>query len=203
MDPKKQLPNGLMHFILTELEEILGKNGINTVLRYKGLERLVGNYPPNDYNPGEPVETFSKIFTATIDIFGEKGFISVIRGAGKKSFHQMMEDFPGLFGIGQLEMDGLDPIDKFKLVYKTYIDNVTQMFGTATTIDIQDDKIIEDMPDCPWCVDVKAKGPICVIEADFITGMGIWSGVDDTNVVETLCRANGDEVCQLLVTFGK
>ena len=203
MDPKKQLPNSLMYFILTELEVLLGKNGINTVLKYKGLDRLVGNYPPADYNPGEPVETFSTIFTSIIEIFGEKGFISVIRGAGKRSFYQMMEIFPGLFGIGQLDMDGLDPVDKFKLVIKTYIDNVTQMFGTSTTVDIQDDRIIENMPDCPWCVDVKAKGTICIIEADFVAGMAAWSGVTGINVVETLCMARGDETCQLLITFDK
>lgn len=192
-----------MYFILTELEEILGKNGLSTILKYKGLERLIDNYPPADYDPGEPVETFSKIFTSTIEIFGEKGFISIIRGAGKKSFHQMMEDFPGLFGIGQLDMDGLDPVEKFKLVIKTYIDNVTQMFGTSTYIEIQEDKIIENMPDCPWCVDVKAEGTICIIEADFIAGMATWSGVTDINVVETLCMARGDEICQLHITFGK
>jgi hypothetical protein len=201
MDQKKQLPNSLMYFILTELEELLGKNGINTVLKYKGLDRLVGNYPPADYNPGEPVETFSTIFTSIIEIFGEKGFKSVIRGAGKRSFLQMMETFPGLFGIGELDLDELEPVERFKLVLKTYIENVTQMFGTSTSIEIQDDKIIENMPDCPWCVGVKAESAICIIEADFVAGMAAWSGVTSINIKETLCMARGDETCQLEITF--
>lgn len=201
MEPTKQLPNIMMYFILTQLEGILGKNGINTVLKYSNLSRLIDNYPPQDYSPGETVGTFSIVFTNLMDIYGEKGFLAVVRGAGKTSFYQMMDDFPGLFGIGELELDGLSPVERFKTIYKTYINNVTQMFGTATTIKVEGDRILEDMPDCPWCVDLKANGPVCIIEVDFITGMGLWAGVEGVSVEETHCKAKGDEVCRLLATW--
>jgi predicted hydrocarbon binding protein len=201
MDSSKQLPNSLFFFILSELELIIGTNGKNTVLKYSKLDRLIDNPPPNNYEPGEPVDTFSRLFTSLIDIYGEKGFISVIRGAGKKSFFQMMESFPGLFGIGSLNLKDKEPVDKFKLVYETYIKNVTAMFGTSTTIAVEEDRIVEDMPDCPWCVGVKSRGPICVIEGDFVTGMGLWAGIERVDVVETLCKGKGDDICRLVVTF--
>jgi hypothetical protein len=201
MDPRKQLPNSLFYFVLSELETIIGKNGKNTVLKYSGLARLIENPPPNDYNLGEPVLTFTRVFSSLIEIYGEKGFLAIIRGAGKKSFFQMMGQFPALFGIGSVMLDGADPITKYKLIYETYIKNATQMFGTGTTIEIGEGQIIENMPDCPWCVDVKSAGPICVIEADFVAGMGLWAGVETVKVVETTCRARGDDMCRLLVTF--
>jgi hypothetical protein len=201
MDPNKQLPNSLFFFILSELELIIGTNGKNTVLKYSKLGRLIDSPPPNNYEPGEPVDTFTKVFTALIDIYGEKGFISVIRGAGKKSFFQMMESFPGLFGIGSLDLRDKNAIEKFKLVYETYIRNVTAMFGTSTTIAVEGSRIVEDMPDCPWCVGVKSRGAICVVEADFVAGMGLWAGVENIGVVETLCKGKGDDICRLIVTF--
>ena len=43
--------NSLVRQALISAQEVMGDNGLNTVLRTCGLERFVGNFPPNNLEP--------------------------------------------------------------------------------------------------------------------------------------------------------
>ncbi len=201
MDETKTLPNNLMHFILTQLENTIGKNGVKIILTYSKLDRIINNYPPNDFNMSEPIGTFFSIVSSLMEIYGEKGYRSLLRGVGKSSFNNMIQELPWLFGIGEVEYDDLAPIDRYPLLYKTLVGNLNKVIEANTTLEISPNQIVDLAHDCMWCTELKASSPICIFTEDFFSAMANWSGLTDISVVETHCRANGDPSCRFVSTF--
>ena len=54
MSMKDKYPNQLYYMLLITAEEILGKNGLNSVLNYAGLQKFIGDYPPSDMEEIHP-----------------------------------------------------------------------------------------------------------------------------------------------------
>ena len=201
MDTTKQLPNNMMLFMLTQMESSLGKNGLTTVLKYSGLDRLIDSYPPRDFNPGEPLDTFLTIIKNLMDIYGENGYRALMRGLGVQTFEEMRRELPWFFEVEDGVMDGLSPAERFGVMYSSYVEKATQVFGTPPNLVVKPNEIIDITPASIWCAGLESKKPICIFPLDFYTGMARWMGVTDYTIVETHCRAAGDDVCRFVSTF--
>ncbi|MFA5872332.1 MAG: hypothetical protein WC832_00045 [Anaerolineales bacterium] len=77
--------NALVRQALVSPQEVMGENGLNAVLRSVGLERFVGNFPPNDTNPGIKTVEYAKLNEA-IEAFYGRGGKGMLRRIGKASF---------------------------------------------------------------------------------------------------------------------
>jgi len=60
--------NGLVRQAFMSAQEVMGENGLNAVLRSVGLERYIGNFPPNDTNPGIKTTEYAR-FNEAIESF--------------------------------------------------------------------------------------------------------------------------------------
>ena len=187
--------------MLTQMESNLGKNGLMTVLKYSKLDRLINNYPPRDFNPGEPLETFLTIIRNLMEIYGENGYRAVMRGIGIQSFDEMRHELPWFFEVEDGAMDGLSPAERFGVMYSSYVEKANKVFDSTTELSVTPNEIIDITPDSMWSVGLTSEKPICVFSLDFYTGMARWMGVKDFHIVETHCRAAGDEVCRFVSTF--
>jgi hypothetical protein len=201
MAETKKIPNNLMHFILTQLEELVGRNGANTVLKYSGLDRLIGNYPPNDFHMIESMDNLHKIENTLMELYGENGYLSLIRGVGTKTFFAMLRELPWFFEVEDGAMDGLSPKEQFKLMYRVYFDKWTSTVGIDSTLEFLDDRIIDTSPNCNNCRGMTATKPICLHVVDFYEGMARHLNVHNVKIEEVKCKAVGDDVCQFVTTF--
>ena len=201
MDTDTQLPNNMMHFILTQFDSTMGVNGTRTVLNYSGLSRLIDNYPPRDFNPGEPLKTFFTLIASLLEIYGEKGYRALLRDVGKKTFYEMKAAFPWLFEVEESMLAGLSPGEQFALTYKSYVDKASKIFDAKTLLELSPRKIVDTAAECIWCIGLRSSGPICIFTEDFYTAMAGSMGVSSVKVVETRCRAAGDEACVFVTTF--
>jgi len=201
MTGSTKIPNNLMHFILIRLEDIVGKNGTDTVLKYAGLDRFIGNYPPCDFNMVESMDNLFAIENALMEIYGENGYLALLRGVGTQTFFAMIKELPWFFEVEDGAMEGLSPEDQFRLMYKTYVDKWTKTIGTTATVEFLDDRIIDTAPECTNCRGLKATKPICVHIPDFYRGMAQYLNVKNMHIEEVKCKAIGDDVCQFVTTF--
>jgi len=196
------MPNNLMHFILNRLEEVVGKNGTDTVLKYAGLERLVNNYPPSDFNMVEPMDTLYAIVRALMEIYGENGYLALIRGVGTQTFNAMIQELPWFFEVEDGSLDGLSPKEKYILLFKTYIDKWTSATGVHTHLEFLEDCIIDSSSECSSCRGLKATKPVCLHVVDFYLGIAKYVNLKEIHIEETQCMAMGDDVCQFVISFG-
>jgi predicted hydrocarbon binding protein len=201
MDSDKMVPNIWFHFVLKEIEDIVGSNGLKCCLSYYKMGEFIDNFPPKDGNLVYSLKTFSKIISSLIHFAGENGFKAIMRGAGINYVQHMIEQFPMLFAVTDEGFETLAPREKFKLVYATYIDNIAKIFGSGATLEVQGDQLHMAISNCPYCFDVHTKSPICVIPMTIATTIAYHVGVgkQDISVRETECKATGGESCKFMI----
>ena len=122
MPLKEKLPNQLFNLAFVTIEEVLGKNGLNSVLNYAKIPHYINNYPPNTLDLEHPSSDFTRFTSGLIEVLGEKGARSVMMLSGIRSFEIMLRDMPGLFALDGIEVKG-GPADSSSLMstcgYKT------------------------------------------------------------------------------------
>ena len=97
-------PNKIARIYLEVLEDIMGRNGLNSVLHKAGLANLIDNYPPNNLRKAFDFAEFSALNQALDDTYGRRGGrVFALRG-GKASVQAGLQAFGAAVGISGLAM---------------------------------------------------------------------------------------------------
>jgi len=190
-------PNKIARIYLEVLEDIMGKNGLNSVLRKGGLENLIDNYPPNDLKRQFDFAEFSQLNQALDDTYGPRGGrVFALRG-GKASVKAGLEAFGAAVGIGGLAMKVLPLSAKIKIG----LPGMAKIFSTfsdqTSFVEDRDDRFVYVIEKCPVCWGRQSDYPICHGAVGLLQGGLHWvSGGKDFKVVQTNCKAMGHEDCR-------
>ena len=203
MPLKEKLPNQLFYLAFTTVEDVVGKNGLNSVLNYTGLKKFINNNPPNTLDLEHPTEDFTKFLSGMISVFGENGSRSMMLRSGMRSFQIMLDDFPGLFNLEGVEIKkgASDKLFKeYVRIQHTIIDAAKYIFGDDLYKQYEtDDMAVLEISPCYWCMGLETKSPICHGEVGFKLGAARWIFGKDIRIEETHCIAKGDPMCRFVM----
>jgi predicted hydrocarbon binding protein len=202
MSRQEKLPNQLFYLSLRVCEEILGKNGLVSILNFAGLKKFIGNYPPNDFEMVHDFKDFTRMATTFVEVLGERGARAIMFQAGKRGFSLMVEVAPTLFNIGGVKPEELTTerkFDEFLKMYKIMTDASVAIFGDVYTLLEQEVGMIFEISPCYMCVDMKTENEMCYIQTGFMYGAAVWMLGEETKVEEVLCMAKGDDRCRFVV----
>ena len=192
---------------LDTLEDVLGKNGLHSVLRFANLGEMVEN--PPDYDPDARVEheDVTKLFTGVRDILGDAGYGAVMYRGGMKMVKKAVSHSEAVQAL--IAMD-FDPVEKLKLGYSAYLANGGY----------DPEKIMEHLPEknefvihrenCTECDDLirrlgRPEGitkPSCAFIRGCVKGVGnCFEREIEVSVEEDACRLIGDNECRYRVTY--
>jgi predicted hydrocarbon binding protein len=198
MGLNEKIPNQLLHLTFMATEEIVGKAGLNTLLRYAKLDEFIGAMPPADFEMVYPIEKFIKFVTGAIDIFGEKGARPILFHGGRRGFEISLELFPDMHRI-----DKTKPVEKkfeeFVKLYGAAVVASNYIYGDVFTFyEIPEGAAVEIGP-CFWCQGLKTEKPICHAQVGFQYGFLHYVMGGEVKVEETQCIAAGDPVCKFII----
>ncbi|MBU7046392.1 MAG: hypothetical protein HXS54_08130 [Theionarchaea archaeon] len=71
-----------------------------------------------------------------------------------------------------------------------------EVMGTNGFVSEEDDKIIVEIPHCPYCRDISTENPACYVEIGLLTQLIETAGGSIYAVREKKCISTGDSVCQ-------
>jgi len=188
--------------ILDTLEEVLGRNGLVSVLRFAALEGMIEN--PPDYDPDSRVghEDVTKLFSGVRDMMGDAGYGALMYRGGLKMVKNIVSHSAPLQAL--IEMD-LDSVEKLKLGYSAYLSNAGYDPERIMEHHPEKSEIIINRKDCTECDDLmqraeKPKGitrPSCAFVRGIIQGIGdCFEREIEVYVVEDMCRLIGDDLCR-------
>ena len=80
-----------------------------------GLERFVGNFPPNDTNPGVKTVEYAK-FNEAIEAFYGRGGKGMLRRIGKASFQYGVREQGALMGVAGVALKLMPQKGRIKFV---------------------------------------------------------------------------------------
>jgi predicted hydrocarbon binding protein len=202
MGLNEKVPNQLLYLTFMTAEEIVGKNGLKTILNYSGLQRFVDNYPPDNLELGVYNKDFIQFLTGVIGVFGEKGARPILFRGGMRSFEIMKEQFPSLYA-----MEGIDKLDRtpeklfgeLKRIYQLIVDASVYIHGDIYKYYESEEGLILEISPCHWCLDLKTQNPICFVQTGFQQGLAREIFGQTVTIEETSCIAVGDPMCKFVI----
>jgi len=189
------------------IQDVLGENGKNSVLRFAGLEDLIEN--PVDYDPEKrvPYEFVTRLFIGVRDLLGNRGYGAIMFRAGGLAIENVLKHSEPLRNLVAMDYD---PVEKLKLGYQAYVRNAG--YDPEKTLEYlpEERQIINHRPDCTECNEALAHkeivssitGPSCAFIRGLLKGIGnCFKKELSVEVEEVLCRFVGDPECRYRITY--
>jgi hypothetical protein len=191
--------NALVRQALTSAQEVMGENGLNTVLRTSGLEHLIGNFPPDNLEPSISATQYARLNEA-IEAFYGRGGRGMLRRIGKASFQYAVREQAALLGIAGVALKLLPERQRIKFI-------LNSMAGALKKSNPQVEAWVEDSGEkvaymestCGICYGRQSEVPICYLYIGSIGEAVKWATGKEHEVIETHCLAKGDPYCRFEV----
>jgi len=191
--------NSLVRQALTSAQEVMGDNGLNAVLRTSGLERFIGNLPPNNLEPSIQASQYAKLNQAIEDFYGRAGK-GMLRRIGKASFQYAVREQAALLGVAGVALKLLPERQRIKFILSGMVDALKKSNPQVDArVDESGDRLAYIESTCAICHSRHSETPICYLYVGSIGEAVQWATGKEHQIVETHCLAKGDPYCRFEV----
>ena len=191
--------NSLVRQALVSAQEVMGDNGLNTVLRTCGLERFIDNFPPNNLEPSIQAAQYAK-FNEAIEAFYGRGGKGILRRIGKASFQYGVREQAALLGIAGVALKLLPERQRIKFILNGMADALKKSNPEVNAwVDDSGDRLAYVEATCAICHSRHSTEPICHLYVGSVAEAVQWATGKEYVVIETHCLARGDEYCRFEV----
>ena len=194
-------PNKFALATLNSLEEVMGRNGLNAILRLADLKHLIDNYPPDNMERKFHFEDFSALNTALDVFYGLRGGRGLALRAGQAVFDNTFREFEEIARVEDPDFKAqpLDAKMRFGVQVIAYI--FSHFSDQLSSVEELGDRFYYASIRCPSCWgrnDLEKPG--CYFGAGMLqAGMKWFSDGRNFRVTQTKCIAIGDRVCEYTI----
>ncbi|NCP15459.1 hypothetical protein GW866_00225 [bacterium] len=191
--------NALVRQALVSAQEVMGENGLNAVLRASGLERFIGNFPPNDTDPGIQTVEYAR-FNAAIESFYGRGGKGMLRRIGKASFQYGVREQGALMGVAGAALKLMPRKGRIKFVLNAMVNALKKTNPQVDAwVEDEGDRIAYCESTCAICLGRHSDQPVCHLYVGSIGEAVRWATDQEHGITETHCVAKGDPYCRFEV----
>jgi len=196
------LVDGYMRWALLAAEEVVGKQGLNVLLRNQGLERFIDNYPPEllKISGSITLGDYAQLCAGLLTFFGRAGKSMVIR-AGRLTSKYAIEKQGAIYNAAaKTAAKLLPPAMQVKLVLESMANGYNKLYadnGQELHFRVEDrgDKWGFVSVECPLCAGKAADLPMCWGRNGTLQESALWLTGKEFAVEEVECRAMGAPAC--------
>lgn len=186
--------------ILHSMEEVMGRNGVNALLKLASQNSLIENYPPDDSEPGFSFSTLSALGGTLEQAYGPHGGRGLATRIGRACFNYGVRQYSAQMGLTETAFRLLPLPAKLSAGARAF----AELFNTFTDqrVRIEEDgkKLIWHIERCPLCWERRAHEPVCHLAVGLLQEALYWlSGGKLFNVEEQTCIAMGDKTCMIVI----
>lgn len=195
-------PNKMGRIVLLAMEEILGHDGINSVLDLADLTGLISNYPPDNLDRQFRFEHIGKMHSALEDLYGSRSGRGLALRSGRSCLKHGLREFGSLIGMNDLTFRLLPLGEKVRVGTKLLADTFNYYSDQRVRLDETENQYHWFIDRCPMCWSRKSDAPVCHMAVGILQEALFWiSGGKHFPVEEIACIAMGDPHC--LIVIGK
>lgn len=188
--------NALVRQALTSAQEVMGENGLNAVLRTSGLDRFVGDFPPNNLEPSIQASQYGRLNAAIEEFYG-RGGRGMLRRIGKASFQYAVREQAALLGIAGVALKLLPERQRIKFILNSMASALKKSNPQVEAwMDDSGERIAYLESTCAVCQGRTSDHPICHLYAGSIAEAVQWATGKEFEIIETHCLAKGDPHCR-------
>jgi predicted hydrocarbon binding protein len=191
--------NALVRQALVSAQEVMGENGLNTVLRTSGLERYIGNFPPDDLNPAIKTSDYARLNEAIEEFYG-RGGRGMLRRIGKASFQYAVREQAALLGLAGVALKLLPVKQRIKFILNAMVSALKKSNPQVEAwVDETNETIAYCDASCAICHNRQSTEAICYLYIGSIGEAVHWATGQEFRIIETSCTAKGDPYCRFEV----
>jgi len=166
--------NTIVRQALTSAQEVMGENGLNAVLHASGLERFIGNFPPDNLEPGISASEYGKLNEA-VEAFYGRGGRGMLRRIGKASFQYGVREQAALLGIAGVALKLLPERQRIKFILNSMAGALKKTNPQVNAwVDDSGERIAYMESTCAVCFGRHTTEPICHLYAGSIAEAVQW-----------------------------
>lgn len=189
-------PNKMGRIMLTSLEEVMGRNGLNALLNLIELPQYIQNAPPDNLEREFDFAHISNINRGLEEIYGPRGGRGLALRSGRAIFSRGLRQFGALAGVSDLAFKVLPLKTKLKIGIPAVARIFTQFSDQTSHVEEKDDHFLYTIDRCSMCWGQQSDRAICYIAVGILQETLRWvSGGLEFRVDEIQCHAAGDEAC--------
>jgi predicted hydrocarbon binding protein len=190
-------PNKMGRILLLSMEEVLSRTGLNAVLKMAQLQEYMGNFPPNNLDPGIQFEEIGAIHQALDKLYGPRGGRGLALRIGRACFKYGLHEFSGSL---DLSFRLLPMTMKIKVGAEALATIFNKHSDQRVRIEESQDQLVCHFEVCPLCWQRETEEACCHLAVGLFQESLHWmSGGKNFLVNETLCIAKGDATCRFTV----
>jgi hypothetical protein len=194
-------PNKFARLTIEAMEEVMGRNGLNGILRLANLEQYIDSYPPDNLDKEFDFADYTALNVALEDMFGPRGGRGLALRAGRAVFAGGLRSFGALAGVGDLAFKVLPLSAKLRVgvpamanIFSQFSDQISNVYEDGP------DKIIYTLERCPMCWGRKVDRPVCFMGQGLLQeGLKWVSGGREFKVDMTTCIGKGDDMGRYVI----
>ncbi len=193
--------NALMRQALQAIEEVMGTQGLNVVLREAGLARYVGSLPPNNLETEVLSIEYARLNTAIENFYGRAGK-GMLRRIGRASFQWGVREQAALLGIAGVALKFMPQRTRMKFILTNVAKALMKTDPHANiVVEEKDNQLLFSDYACSLCQTRESDVPICFLYIGSLEEALKWATGNDIAVEEMKCRAKHDPCCQFSVAL--
>ncbi len=188
--------NSLVRQALISTQEVMGDHGLSAVLRASGLERFIGNFPPDNLEPSIQASQYARLNQAIEDFYGRAGK-GMLRRIGKASFQYGVREQAALLGVAGVALKFLPERQRIKFILNGMVNALKKSNPQVNAwVDESGDRLAYIESTCAICHSRQSETPICYLYVGSIGEAVQWATGKEHQVTETHCLAKGDPYCR-------
>ncbi len=209
MEEEKRIPSLLMNILINQVDEMMGRRSLLTLLRQAELTHYADHIPPLDETPSITVAQYSSFLALVYDIFGARGAKPIFLRGGRLGAAEIRRQRPTKFALAGTALRVLPVAKRMQFILSRLVEQGQELYGTAHILHDEGDAFVVEMPGCPYCSEIARRSiaqnkpitkPVCHIPLAVIDEMVEWSTGGKHLVEETECVATGAKACRFRVT---
>ncbi|MBT3323314.1 MAG: hypothetical protein HN392_13600 [Anaerolineae bacterium] len=191
--------NTIVRQALAAAEEVMGKNGLNAVLRLSDLGSFANNLPPDNLEPAIKATEYAQ-FNQAIEEFYGRGGRGMLKRIGKASFQYAINEQPALLGVAGAALKLLPQKQRIKFILNSMANALKKTNSQVEAwVEEEDEKIAYIESSCAICHSRKSDKEICYLYLGSLGEAIEWATGKSYEITETHCMAKGDEYCRFEV----
>jgi predicted hydrocarbon binding protein len=202
-EQKKRLyyPNKMGRIVLTAMDNIMGRHGVNAILNLAQLHNLVDNYPPNNLDLGFTFNEFSTIQQTIEEMYGVRGGRGLALRAGRETWKYALKEFMPVLGITDLAFRTLPLGIKIKIGLEVFAQTFNRFSDQRVRLGEDERGYLWIIEQCPICWERTSETPCCHLAIGLLEQSLDWvSRGQHFRVQEVECIAAGDETCTIIIS---
>lgn len=193
-------PNRMGRIILLSMEEVMGRNGVNAILKLASLSSLMEAYPADNTELAFSFNTLSSITDTLEQAYGPHGGRGLALRVGRACFNYGVRQYGTQLGLTEMAFRLLPLPTKVSAGARIFAELFNNYTDQRVRVEDSDGKLFWHIDQCPLCWERKAQDPVCHLAVGLLQEALYWlSGGKVFNVEEQTCIAAGDAACTIVI----